>query len=62
MQKSISQEYYLILKKEAQPNISKDIVVKTDLNLPPLATQKLIVAQIEAIFAQLDDIEKELKA
>ncbi|MDR1742307.1 MAG: restriction endonuclease subunit S [Dysgonamonadaceae bacterium] len=34
---------------------------KNEVKLPPLPEQQLIVAQIETIFSQLDDIEKEVK-
>ena len=45
----------------AQPNISKDIIVKTSIPLPPLAEQTRIVSKIEEVFALLDEIERELE-
>jgi type I restriction enzyme S subunit len=42
-------------------NIKNEYLNNFDVPLPPLAEQQLIVAQIETIFAQLDDIEKEVK-
>ena len=42
----------------AQPNISKDIVVKTDIPLPPLSVQQQIVDKIEKIFTEIETIEK----
>jgi len=59
--------YFLISKNDyfkevagggAQPNISKDIVVKTDFLLPLLSAQQQIVEKIDAVFAQLEIIEK----
>ncbi len=44
----------------AQPNISKDIIVKTTIPLPPLSEQTRIVSKIEEVFALLDEIEREL--
>ena len=52
---------YLINKSSggAQPNISKDIIVNSLIPLSPLAEQERIVAKIEELFAQVDEIEKE---
>lgn len=44
----------------AQPNISKDIIVKTIIPIPPIAEQHRIVLQIEKIFKEFDNIMTEL--
>ena len=44
----------------AQPNISKDKIVKSLIPLPPLSEQKRIVNQIEIIFKTLDSIQENL--
>jgi len=58
--------YFLVSKNDyfkeaagggAQPNISKDIVIKTEIPLPPLSVQKSIVNRIERLFAEIDRIE-----
>lgn len=55
--------YFLLAKRSyfialggggAQPNISKDKIVKTPILLPPLSEQKRIVEKIEQLFAALD--------
>lgn len=46
----------------AQPNISKEIIVKTFIPLPPLAEQHRIVAKIEQLYSQLDEIESSLQS
>lgn len=43
-----------------QANISKDIIVKTVIPLPPLEEQKRIVTKIEELFGALDAIKAEL--
>ena len=43
----------------AQPNISKEIIVNTEIPLPPLSEQEQIVAEIERWFALIDQIEQD---
>ncbi len=61
--------YFLLANREnfikmggggAQPNISKEKIIKSSFPLPPLAEQHRIVAKIEEIFHQLDMIEESL--
>jgi type I restriction enzyme S subunit len=61
--------FYLKSQKEAlqnkaeggaQPNISKDKIIKYPIPLPPLSEQKRIVKQIETIFKTLDAIQSNL--
>ena len=40
-----------------QPNISKEIIVKTYIPLPPFLEQQRIVAEIERWFSLIDIIE-----
>ena len=44
----------------AQPNISKEIIVNTQIPIPPLAEQKRIVVALEKVFSQIDSITAEL--
>lgn len=62
--------YFLLANKEyfirlggggAQPNISKEKIVNTPISVPHLAEQHQIVAKIEEIFTQLDNIAEALK-
>jgi type I restriction enzyme S subunit len=62
--------YFLISKNDyfkkvagggAQPNISKDIVVKTNIPIPPISIQKVVVEQIERFFAEIEKIERAIK-
>ena len=46
----------------AQPNISKEIITKTLIPLPPIEEQNRIVAKVKDLFSQLDLIEKSLQA
>lgn len=57
--------YFLLANREnfiamggggAQPNISKEKIIHTHIPLPPQQEQHRIVAKIEEIFAQLDNI------
>ena len=43
----------------AQPNISKEIIVRTMIPIPPLAEQERIVCGIKCWFALIDQIEQE---
>ena len=43
----------------AQPNISKEIIVRTMIPIPPLAEQERIVCGIKRWFALIDQIEQE---
>ena len=61
--------YFLLANREnfiamggggAQPNISKEKIIHTHIPLPPQQEQHRIVAQIEKLFAQLDDIASSL--
>ncbi|MBO6793238.1 MAG: restriction endonuclease subunit S [Balneolaceae bacterium] len=63
--------YYLLAMREdfrnqgaggAQPNISKTKIEHTVLPLPPLAEQHRIVAKIESLFAEVDELETKLEA
>ena len=46
----------------AQPNISKEIITKTLIPLPPIEEQNRIVAKVKDLFSHLDMIEKSLQA
>ena len=61
--------YFLLANREnfiamggggAQPNISKEKIIHTHIPLPPQQEQHRIVAQIEKLFAQLDNIASSL--
>ena len=61
--------YFLLANREnfiamggggAQPNISKEKIIHTHIPLPPQQEQHRIVAQIENLFAQLDNIASSL--
>ena len=61
--------YFLLANREnfiamggggAQPNISKEKIIHTHIPLPPLQEQHRIVAKIEELFAQLDNITSSL--
>ena len=66
--------FFLLAKKEdftkqafggAQPNISKEKIVRTDFPLPPPSIQKAIVEKIETLFPLVEEFDKaagELKA
>ncbi len=45
----------------AQPNISKEIIINTEIPLPPLTEQQRIVQKIEELFSILDNIQKSLE-
>lgn len=45
----------------AQPNISKDYIKNIQIPLPPLETQKAIVAKLDQIFAELDQTKSEIQ-
>ena len=45
----------------AQPNISKEKIISTDIPLPPLSEQQRIVEKIEEIFKMLDKIEENIQ-
>ena len=45
----------------AQPNISKEIIVKTLFPLPPLAEQKEIVAKVESLLTKVAGLEKQIQ-
>jgi type I restriction enzyme, S subunit len=42
---------------QGQPNLNIDIISETPVPLPPLAEQKLIVAKIDRLMAQCDELE-----
>ena len=44
----------------AQPNISKEIITKTQIPIPPIEEQKRIVYKISEIFSLIDEITAEL--
>ena len=61
--------YFLLANREnfvamggggAQPNISKEKITHTNIGLPPINEQRRIVAKIEELFAQLDNIASSL--
>ena len=63
--------YYLISQRDnffmqagggVQANISKHIIVKHPIPIPPYAEQKRIVAKIEELFATIDKIKESLEA
>ena len=63
--------YYLISQRDnffmqagggVQANISKQIIVKHPIPIPPYAEQKRIVAKIEELFATIDKIKESLEA
>ena len=45
----------------AQPNISKEIIIKTLFPLPPLAEQKEIVAKVESLLAEVTELENQIQ-
>jgi type I restriction enzyme S subunit len=62
--------YYLLAMREdfrnqgaggAQPNFSKTKIEHTVLPLPPIEEQHCIVAKIEALFAEVDELEAQLE-
>lgn len=63
--------YFLISHKDkfialggggAQPNISKEIITKTPMPIPPIEEQLRIVEKIEKLYSQLDFIKESLQA
>jgi len=63
--------YYLISQRDnffmqagggVQANISKQIIVKHPIPIPPYAEQKRIVAKIEELFVTIDKIKESLEA
>ena len=63
--------YFLLSHKEefialggggAQPNISKEIITKTPIPIPPMEEQLRIVEKIEKLYSQLDMIKESLQA
>ena len=46
----------------AQPNISKEIITKTPIPIPPMEEQLRIVEKIEKLYSQLDMIKESLQA
>jgi len=63
--------YYLISQRDnffmqagggVQANISKQIIVKHQIPIPPYAEQKRIVAKIEELFVTIDKIKESLEA
>ena len=63
--------YYLISQRDnffmqagggVQANISKHIIVKHPIPIPPYAEQKRIVAKIEELFVTIDKIKESLEA
>ena len=63
--------YYLISQRDnffmqagggVQANISKQIIVKHPIPIPPYAEQKRIVAKIEELFVAIDKIKESLEA
>ena len=46
----------------AQPNISREKIIRTVVSLPPLAEQERIVARVDELMALCDRLETELRA
>lgn len=45
----------------AQPNISKEIIVKTVFSLPPLKEQEEIVTKVEGLLAKVTELENQIQ-
>ena len=61
--------YYMLSQRDsfinkagggAQPNISKEIILKTHIALPPFVEQLRITKKIEKLFSIIDSISAEL--
>jgi type I restriction enzyme S subunit len=42
----------------AQPNISQKIIRETEIPVPPLAEQRLLVAELDALQAEVDALKR----
>jgi len=63
LQSSIAQDHFTSrFHQVAQPKLSIETANKTPVPLPPLSEQHRIVAKIEELFNQLDQIQKSLEA
>ena len=45
----------------AQPNISKEIIIKTPFALPPLKEQEEIVSTVETLLAKVTELENQIQ-
>jgi len=59
--KSHKEEFIFSGGGGAQPNISKELIIRTAISVPPYDEQLRIVSKIEELFSELDNISKMLE-